>query len=65
MVNSGDCPYRLRHEIVAAARALFADKGYDHTTLSDITERLKVKEQAIYEFFRSKDDLLEAVWAER
>ncbi len=54
----------LRYQIMETARQLFQSQGYEYTTLEDITGRLKIKERQILEFFRSKDDLLEAVWSE-
>lgn len=52
-----------RLAIMAVARCLFRTKGYEQTTLGDICERLAIAETDFYEYFGSKDDLLEAVWS--
>ncbi len=63
MKNSSQ-PHNMRPQIMETARHLFQTKGYDITTFKDITDLLKIKEQLVLKFFRSKDDLLEAVWSE-
>ena len=52
-------------DIMAAARALIAERGYENTLLSEIAERAGVVEGTIYRYFESKRELLEkvaAVW---
>lgn len=63
---AADCeePTVLRQKIMEAARYLFGQQGFDHTTLQDITERLNLCESVFAMHFVSKDDLLEAVWSE-
>ena len=56
--------YSLRDQIMATARQLFHAQGYDHTTLEDISKQLKINDHEVCNVFRSKDDLLEAVWSE-
>ncbi len=63
MKNSAQ-QHNLRPQIMETARHLFQTKGYDNTTFKDITDLLRIKEQLVLKFFRSKDDLLEAVWSE-
>ena len=47
------------HEmILKSAVLLFADKGYDKTTLNDIAESLNMTKGAIYWHFESKEKLL-------
>lgn len=48
-------------EIVKAARQLFKTKEYEKTTMQDVMEALGIAKGTIYHYFRSKDDLLEAV----
>ncbi|MCV0396722.1 MAG: TetR/AcrR family transcriptional regulator [Rhizobiaceae bacterium] len=45
-------------EIMAAARAVFREKGYDEALLSEIAERAQVVEGNIYRYFDNKRDLL-------
>jgi AcrR family transcriptional regulator len=55
-------------EIVAAARQVFADRGFHATRMSDIARTAGVSQGTLYHYFRSKDDLFLALlftWAER
>ena len=45
-------------DIMLAARAVFAEKGYQEALISDIAERAGVVEGSIYRFFSNKRDLL-------
>ena len=51
--------------ILDEAEALFAEKGYDATSLRMITARAKVNLAAVNYYFGSKESLLEAVYARR
>lgn len=53
-----------REEIVDCAARLFAANGYDGTSVNDIIASLGISKGAFYHYFRSKDELLEAL-AER
>ncbi len=44
--------------ILEAAETVFAEKGYIQATVSEISKRAGVSEGTIYEYFRSKEDLL-------
>ena len=50
-----------REEIIAAAGELFLVKGYDQTTMKDVMDRLQIAKGTIYHYFKSKEELLEAV----
>ena len=50
-----------RAEILDVATQLFAEKGYDATSLREIAERLGITKAALYYHFRSKDDILRAL----
>lgn len=50
-----------RKALVAAASALFAEKGYEHTTVSDIVTRAGVAQGTFYLYFASKEKALRAV----
>ncbi|MGB6119472.1 MAG: TetR/AcrR family transcriptional regulator [Mesorhizobium sp.] len=45
-------------DIMAAARDVFREKGYEDALISDIAERANVVEGSIYRFFENKRDLL-------
>lgn len=50
-----------REEIVAAARQLFVEEGYDATSMSRIATAVGVTTNTIYWYFDDKDDVLIAV----
>jgi len=50
-----------RAEIVKAARHLFQTKGYDKTTIQDVMDHLGIAKGTIYHYFKSKEELLEAI----
>lgn len=56
---------RRKRAIIDAARALFAEQGYERTTLGDIVDRAGGSLATIYKVFGSKDGLLEAVVFEK
>jgi AcrR family transcriptional regulator len=45
-------------ELLDQATRLFAEKGYESTTLSDIASALNISRPALYNYVSSKDDLL-------
>jgi len=57
-----------RSQLLEAALALFADRGFHHTSMDDIAERAGVTKPVLYQHFRSKQklylELLETVGAE-
>jgi len=52
---------RTRAGIQAAALALFADRGYDATSLQDIADELGLTKAAVYYHFPSKLELLQSI----
>lgn len=50
-----------RDEIVAAARELFVDEGYEATSMSRLASAAGVAPNTIYWYFRDKDEVLVAV----
>ena len=54
----------VRGDILAAARELFAEKGYRDTTVREIARRAGANGAAVNYYFRSKDALYEAVFDE-
>jgi AcrR family transcriptional regulator len=53
-----------RERIVAAAVSLFAEQGYDATSVNQVVARAGVAKGALYHHFESKDDLLYEVYRE-
>lgn len=52
---------RTRTRILASALSLFAKKGYERTTFTDIAARLRMTKGAVYWHFESKERLLIAL----
>lgn len=55
---------KTRTEIVEAAQGLFYHQGYHHTSFSDIVDAAGILRGNIYHYFKSKDDILDAVVAQ-
>lgn len=53
-----------RAQIIAAALAAFAHKGYDATTNKEIAQAVGITTGAIYHYFDSKTELYAAVYSE-
>lgn len=51
-----------RRKILDAAARTFRDKGYAATTLNDIADAAEIRAASLYYYFRSKEDLLDAVF---
>jgi AcrR family transcriptional regulator len=52
-------------ELLDAARALFVEKGFTAARAQDIAARAGVSKATLYLYFRSKEELLQALIAER
>ena len=52
---------RRRKQVLDAAAALFAERGYFATTMQDIADRLGMRPGSLYHYFRSKEDALAEV----
>ena len=52
---------RTRAALLAAARALFASQGLEQTTIAQIAERADVATGSFYNYFSTKEQLLEAL----
>jgi AcrR family transcriptional regulator len=48
---------RTRETIITAAVELFREKGYESTSIIDITARARVGKGTIYQYFKGKEDL--------
>src|SRR5215475_7493216 len=53
-----------RTRIQAVALDLFTEKGYDATSLREISERLGVTKAALYYHFKSKEEIVESMTAD-
>jgi AcrR family transcriptional regulator len=53
-----------RDRIQAVALALFAEQGYDKTSLREIAERLDVTKAALYYHFNTKEDIVVSLFAD-
>ena len=49
---------RRRHEIFNAAVKLFAEKGFNETSMREIAEAAGVGKSTLYDYFPSKDEIL-------
>jgi AcrR family transcriptional regulator len=49
---------RTRQLIADVAARLFAERGYEHVTVSDIAREAEVSEQTVYNYFPSKERLV-------
>ncbi len=49
---------QTREKIARVALELFAERGYDHTTLADIAEAADVSPRTIFAYYQSKEDIL-------
>jgi AcrR family transcriptional regulator len=54
-----DVRERKREDILAAAEALFFERGYAQTTVADIADALGVTKPYLYYYFSGKDDIFE------
>ncbi|MCD8368635.1 MAG: TetR/AcrR family transcriptional regulator [Clostridiales bacterium] len=55
-------PEETVEKILTAARRLFLEKGYEHTTIQDIVDQLDgLTKGAVYHHFKSKEEILAAL----
>ena len=47
-----------RDAVLRAAAALFLELGYDRASLNEVAHRLNITKPALYNYFRSKDEIL-------
>ena len=50
-----------KDRIINSAKKLFADQGFQKTTVVDISKQAGLSEAALYEYFQGKEDLLRAI----
>lgn len=61
LANDNPRRERVLNEILDRAAELFAQKGFDATTLGDIADAMDMTRPALYYYIRNKDDLLAAL----
>ena len=57
-------PEERKEEIVQTAKRLFVERGYKRTQIKDIVGAVGVEQGLFYYYFKSKEDVMEAVAAE-
>ena len=50
-----------RARIMTAAEKLFSEKGYEQTTIDDISKESEYSRRTIYAYYESKDDILHCI----
>jgi len=67
MIDQTECHplERRRRAIIEAARHLFVEQGFQHTTLSDIVDRAGGSLATVYKLFGNKEGILEIVVFEK
>ncbi len=56
---------KAKERIAEAAYEVFSQKGYHNATMDDIAERIGVSKAALYQYFKSKEDLYKAILTAR
>ncbi|MHC1598535.1 MAG: TetR/AcrR family transcriptional regulator [Candidatus Methanofastidiosia archaeon] len=54
-------PEERKSEILDAAEELFIEKGFNKTSVNEITRKVKVAHGLFYYYFKSKEDLLNSI----
>jgi TetR/AcrR family fatty acid metabolism transcriptional regulator len=50
-----------RNKIIQTALSIFAEKGFQDATIAEISKAASVSEATVYEYFKTKEDLLFAI----
>lgn len=61
MARISKAPEERRLEIIKAAEKLFNEKGFHNTAVSDIVKSIGVAQGTFYYYFKSKDDVFNAI----
>ena len=60
-ISQNTAPLRTSERILDAAEDLFAQKGYAATSLGEVADRVGIRSPSLYNHFRNKEALYEAV----
>lgn len=60
-IPEADLPASRRTQILESALKVFPQKGFEKTTLLDVAQEAGISSAAIYQYFRSKEDLFLAL----
>jgi AcrR family transcriptional regulator len=52
---------KYRKEIIISAGRIFSHYGFKKTTMEEIARALKIGKSSVYYYFKSKEDIFEAV----
>jgi AcrR family transcriptional regulator len=61
MVRVSKDPEIRRKEFIDAATELFIEKGFDETSITDITNRVDLSHGSFFYYFKSKNEIMKAV----
>lgn len=61
MATRAEQARQTREAVLATARKLFSENGYDATSLQQIADRMGVRKANVYYYFRTKEAILEAL----
>jgi AcrR family transcriptional regulator len=61
MMTDKNKPKTRKDRIMDAALRIFAEKGFQNATITEISKEAGVSEATIYEYFGTKEDLLFAI----
>ncbi len=64
VISSTDKGSKTKDKILKTALKLFATKGYKSTTVRDIAGVMNMKQSALYNHFKNKDEILETLVSE-
>ena len=53
-------PKTRKQEIIKGAVHVFAERGYDKTSISDIAQALGISQGLCYRYFKSKEEIYDA-----
>lgn len=60
MARVSKAPQVRRQEIIETALSLFGEKGYEQTSMQDISQRMQVSQGLCYRYFQSKEEIYAA-----
>lgn len=61
MVRISKNPDERKNEIIEAAHQMFLANGFEETAVSDIVKKVGVAQGTFYYYFKSKDEILDAI----